>query len=139
MTDRHLQRRPDLKANPPWVTPFRWFAKNVSSTPYLMGGAESTCFIDSINVVNTTSNSLLFDSFLLVESGSSTENPYFAYQVPISGYGKQEILNVSINSQGISSTPTIAYMIPGDLLYVNSDFSENTFDCLVFGRQLTEI
>ena len=102
-------------------------------------GSNNTCEIVSIILVNRTSNSLLADITILREIEEVPFTFYLANKIPIAPFGKQEILNLCINSQGIGYTDTILYMQPGDTMFANSNFINNTFDCLISYREFTEL
>lgn len=136
----------------------------VSSTPTLVFGALHTSEIDSIIITNTTNNPLIADITILREVepalikdamrdmnerysfwGKHVQvadpipvTSYIAKQVPIVRYGKQEIVNLSINEEGISHTPTILYLNTGDIIFASSDFVNNLFDCTVCYREFSE-
>lgn len=132
-----------------------------------MFGALNASEIESITIVNRTKNPLLLDMTILREVDSklikkAMDNEYFrhkiwgehlniksstavpqtsylANQVPLVAYGKQEIVNLCINSQGINYTDTILYMQNGDTIFASSDFVNNLFDCLISYRGFTEL
>ncbi len=111
----------------------------ISSTPTLVFGATNTCEIDSIIIVNRTKNPLLVDITILREINDVPITFYLANQVPLVAYGKQEIVNLCINSQGINYTDTILYMQNGDTMFASSDFVNNLFDCLISYREFSEL
>lgn len=99
----------------------------------------NTSEIDSIIAVNRTANPLLLDISILREIDSVPITFYFARQVSLVPYGKQEILNLCINNEGYNYTETLLYMENGDTMFANSDFVNNTFDCLISYREFTEV
>lgn len=102
-------------------------------------GSNNTCEIVSIIIVNRTSNPLLVDLTILREIDETPVTFYLANKIPIAGFGKQEILNLCLNSQGINYTDTILYVQSGDTMFANSNFINNTFDCLISYREFTEL
>lgn len=123
----------------PWVNFKCSRSKQVSSTPTLIFGSALTCIVDSIIVVNTTSNQMLLDVTILSEIDLTPITFYLVRKMPIAPFAKQEILNTNIqNNVGVSTTETILYMLSGDLMHANSDFVGNKFDCHVNYRELAE-
>lgn len=76
-------------------------------------------------------------TILREEEGNPVYTP-FANKIPITGYGKQEIVNLCVNSQGLNYTETILYTEGGDLIHANSDFINNRFACIICGREFLE-
>jgi len=99
----------------------------------------NTCEIDSIIVVNRTANPLLLDISILREIDTVPTTFYFARQIALSAYGKQELINLIINNQGYNYTDTLLYLENGDTMFANSDFVNNIFDCLISYRGFTEV
>ncbi len=94
---------------------------------------------DSIILVNRTKNPLSVDITILREIDSVPITFYLANKVPMVAFGKQEILNLCINSQGNEYTETILYVQNGDTIFASSDFVNNLFDCLISYREFTEL
>ena len=112
---------------------------NVASTPTLVFGSNNTCEIVSIIIVNRTSNPLLVDLTILREIEETPITFYLANKIPIAALGKQEILNLCVNSQGLTYTETILYLQNGDTMHANSNFINNKFDCLISYREFSEL
>jgi len=121
------------------VNPLLASTAKISSTPTLVFGALHTCEIDSIILVNRTKNPLSVDITILREIDSVPITFYIANKVPMVAFGKQEILNLCINSQGNEYTETILYVQNGDTIFASSDFVNNLFDCLISYREFTEL
>jgi len=112
---------------------------DIGSTPTLIFGSEKSCSIESIWIVNTTQNSLFVDITILREIDNEPKSTYIIRKLPITAYGKQEIINANIqNNVGISSTPQAYYTLPGDTMFANSDFIQNRFECHVNYREFVE-
>jgi hypothetical protein len=76
----------------------------------------------------------------IIRAGAETPiEAYHARKIPMVGYGKQEIINLCINTEGINYTDTILYIQNGDVMYANSDNINNSFDCFVSYRKFLEI
>lgn len=88
--------------------------------------------------MNRTANPLFINVTNLREVDSVPITSFLATKVPIVAYGKQEIINLCINSQGVVHTDTIYYANIGDLLHASSDFVNNIFDCIVCYREFIE-
>lgn len=110
---------------PPWVNFKLYTTAQVGSTPTLVFGSQQACIIDEVQITNTIQEKILVDITILREDGI---NYFFLKQQPINVYGIVNVLKGSV-----------LYLEPGDLLYANSDFSGNLFDCLVSYRQLNEL
>lgn len=123
----------------PWVNFKVTRTAQVSSTPTLIWGSELGCSIESIVVVNTTANDLLLDITILSEVDLEPITYYLIKQLPITAFGKQEIINTNFqNNVGISETDTASYTLSGDTMSANSNFVGSLFDCQVSYRELTD-
>lgn len=88
--------------------------------------------------MNRTANNLLADITILREIDNVPTTFYIANKIPMVANGKQEIINLCINSAGINYTDTILYVQNGDTIFANSNFVNNKFDCLISYREFTE-
>jgi hypothetical protein len=115
----------------PWVNFFSDPTSAIDSTPIIVCGKTHTSIIDSIFVCNTTDQDIFIDITKLSERNL----------VPITTYRKRKFLipaNGSADLITANQEDSLLILEAGDLLYANSDFSGNTFDCEVSGRQLLE-
>ena len=128
---RELTELSSITANDPFSYPWVNFLMTptigIESTPTLIFGSEHNSVIDSIILCNTSQNDIYVDIYSLTERNLIAKNNYVFKKIflPINGYfqfGKDSSLQ----------------MEAGDLFYANSDFSSNTFDCLVSHRALIE-
>jgi hypothetical protein len=111
--------------------------RNISSTPTIIFVSQYKCRILCIHICNNTKNPLLLDIKVLEEIDNVGVNTNFCQKIPISGYGKQEMVNVSFNTT-ISQTPSLLQPAAGDILLANSDFVGNKFDSIVVYEELIE-
>jgi|LakMenEpi03Aug12_release.lakeMendotaPanAssembly.Ray.scaffolds.fasta_scaffold1380289_2 hypothetical protein len=112
-----------------FVNPKMWPTSSISSTPLLVFGNDTnTCMVDSIILNNITNNLILVTLTIAREVEVGQEKPFeFGSAIPLRAYERTDaLLNMALT------------MEPGDLLYANSDYSENLFNTFVNYRQLTE-
>jgi hypothetical protein len=93
----------------------------------LVFGTEQSVMIDSIRLTNTCGNPLLADVYLLREVEGLGQDFFIARQFSLQAPSALELLDGSV-----------LYLEAGDTLWANSDFSGNTYDCLISYRQLLE-
>ncbi len=119
----------------PWVSFRSFLRQTIDSTEYLFYTAPAVTIFDSIIVTNTTNQDIFIDFRILGErtqpdaDSPEVEKPWVAYKRLVQ------------KNQTIELLPTSQSMIileAGDFAYCNSDFSGNTFSCIVAGRQLLE-
>ncbi len=118
---------PPTPSSYPWVNFKLYPTSSVDSSPVLVFGTENAVMIDSLRLTNTSANPLLADVFILREVGSTGQNFYIAKQFSLPAASALELLDGSV-----------LYLESGDTLWGNSDFSGNTYDCLISYRQLLE-
>jgi hypothetical protein len=119
----------------PWVAFRSFLRQSIDSTEYLFYTAPVVTIFDSIIVTNTTNQEIFVDFTILGEriqpniDDPQVEKPWLAYKRLVD------------KNQSIELLPTSQSMVileAGDFAYCNSDFSGNTFSCIVSGRQLLE-
>lgn len=101
-------------------------------------GFDRPCEILSIIIVNTTTNPLLLDMDILRFEDDVEVRVLLASKIPIAASGKQEVLNLCLNSAGINYTETILYPQANDLIHARSNNINNKFDCIISGRKFME-
>lgn len=114
----------------PWVEPISVSTVGIDSTPLIVFGEQVTCFIDSVHLCNTTDQDIYVDIYLLTEREVDDE---FIVKSP---FLKRKLFIPNFGSVGIFDLPPT--MQSGDLMYANSDFSGNRFDCVISARKLLE-
>lgn len=103
---------------------------NISSTPTLVfGNDQHTCLIDGVVLSNLTDNVILVTLTVAREIEVGEETLFvLADEIPIQPSDRLDaLLNMALT------------LDPGDLLYAQSDYSENIFNVFVSYRELTEI
>jgi hypothetical protein len=118
---------PPTPTSYPWVNFKLYPTSAVDSSPVLVFGTEQSVMIDSMRLTNTSANPLLADVFILREISSTGQIFYIARQFSLAAASALELLDSSV-----------LYLESGDTLWGNSDFSGNTYDCLISYRQLLE-
>jgi len=119
----------------PWVAFRSVLRQSVGSTELLLYTAPAATIFDSIIVTNTTNQDIFVDFRILGErtppdsDDPVTEKPFIAYKRLVTAYNSIEIL---------PSPQSIITLEAGDFAYANSDYSGNTFSCIISGRQLLE-
>ncbi len=119
----------------PWVNFFAPMRETIDSAELLFYTAPAVTIFDSIIVTNTTEQDIFVDFRILGEriqpesDDPVTEKPYVAYKRLVTKNQSIELL---------PSSQSMVILQAGDFAYANSDFSGNTFSCLVAGRQLLE-
>lgn len=109
--------------------------QTIDSTETLFYTAPAVTLFDSIIVTNTTNEDIFIDFRLLGErtrpgeDDPVVEKPWVAYKRLVTAYNSIELLPTS---------QSLIILEAGDFAYVNSDLSNNTFSCIVAGRQLLE-
>lgn len=111
----------------PWVNFKLYPTSSVDSSPVLVLGTEQSVMMDSIRLTNTCGSPLLADVYLLREVESVGQAFFIARQFSLQADSALELLDGSV-----------LYLEAGDTLWANSDFSGNTYDCLISYRQLLE-
>lgn len=111
----------------PWVNFLMAPATSIDSTPTLVFGSTHDCIIDSVFVCNTSDQEIFADLYTLTERNLVATSNYIARKVTMPKYATEELIKSAVIN-----------MPAGDLLYINSDFSGNTFDCLVSYREIIE-
>lgn len=111
----------------PWVNFLMSPARSIDSTPTLVFGSVYDSVIDSVFVCNTTDHDIYIDTYLLTERSLVAENNYIAQKLLLTRNASEDLIKLSS-----------LQMQAGDLFYINSDFSGNTFDCLVSHREIRE-
>ena len=102
----------------------------ISSTPILIfGNDQHTCLIDGIVLSNLTDQVILVTLTVARETEVGEETLFvLADEIPIQPFDRVDaLLNLALTLE------------PGDLLYAQSDYSENIFNAFVSYRELTEI
>lgn len=117
----------------PWVNFFSTPTASIDSTSTLIGGAISTSIIDSIYVCNTSDQDIFIDITILAERNLT---PITTYRIKKFFLPKNE--SAELISPTHNQVNSVLILETGDTLFGNSDFSGNTFDCVVSGRQLLE-
>jgi len=115
----------------PWVDFFSSLTSSIDSTPLIVCGKEKTSIVDSIFVCNTTEQDIFVDVTILGERDSVATTVYRVKNHLLPKNGSAELISVN-------QVDSVLILQAGDLLYANSDFSGNTFDSIVSGRQLLE-
>ncbi len=104
---------------------------NIDNTGLLVFQSDRTCVLDSIWLSNTTIDNIFIDlkviSERLVDDSTVVTEAYHTKNRLLEGSTNEELLKGSI-----------LYLEPNDVMYANSDFSANTFDCLISYRELKE-
>lgn len=109
--------------------------ETIDSSELLFYTAPAVTIFDSIIVTNTTEQDIFVDFRILGErtqpdsDNPTAEKPYVAYKRVVAKHQSIELL---------PSPQSLVILQAGDFAYANSDFSGNTFSCLVAGRQLLE-
>jgi len=112
----------------PWVNFNSSPTTAVDSTPLILFGAANNSIVDSIFVCNTSGREIFVNLYLLTERDPPTAiNTFIEFNLQILKDQKIELIKGSVLN-----------MQAGDLMYGYSDFSGNTFDCIVSYRQLLE-
>jgi hypothetical protein len=111
----------------PWVSFNLAPTANIDSTPLLVFGSESNSIVDSIFVCNTTDQEIFVDITTLSERNLQPITTYIVRNFLLPGYGSAELIKESVIN-----------LEAGDIIYANSDFSGNLFDCMISYRQLLE-
>jgi hypothetical protein len=101
---------------------------NINNTPTLVFGTEVYCRLDSIRIVNNSNNNILVDIKLLREISEVPRYFNIFNHANIDPYGCQDLLSIDYGG--------LIYVEPGDILFGNSDFSKNKFDCLISYREV---
>lgn len=112
----------------PWVNFNLAPTSAIDSTPALVFGSDNNCIIDSIFVCNTTEQEIFIDITILSER--IIDEPVTTYFV------KNYLLQKSASAELVKES--VINLQAGDLMYAKSDFSNNTFDCMISYRQLLE-
>jgi hypothetical protein len=110
----------------PWVNFGLEMTPNIDSTPTLVFGKPNNSIVDTIVLCNTTEQDIFIDIKILGERDDVPITVYRVNNYLIPKLGSAQILGESMILQA------------GDLLYANSDFADNTFDCMISYRQLLE-
>ena len=118
---------PPTPTSYPWVNFKLYPTSAVDSSPVLVFGTENAVMIDSMRLTNTCGSPLLADVFILREISSTGQIFYIARRFSLAAASALELLDGSV-----------LYLESGDTLWGNSDFSGNTYDCLISYRQLLE-
>lgn len=119
----------------PWVNFCSPMRETIDSTELLLYTAPAVTIFDSILVTNKTEQDIFVDFRILGErihpdsDDPVTEKPYVAYKRLVTKHGSVELL---------PSSQSMVILEAGDFAYANSDFSGNTFSCIISGRQLLE-
>lgn len=102
---------------------------NVNSTPTLIFGSQVTCLLDSVLLANQGETSLVASLWIAreVEPGQETDF-MLARRVPLAPFAPLDVL--------LQTTLTLE---PGDLLYAQSDYSDNLFNSFVSYRAFNEL
>jgi len=104
--------------------------KDVSSTPVIIFGNDAnTCIIDGILLSNKGSNAIL----VTLQVSREVETGFETY------FTLANNININGNSQVDSLNNLTLTLQPGDLLYANSAYSEDSFDTFVSYRILAEL
>lgn len=111
----------------PWVNFLMNPFSSIGSTPQMIVGSQYPCVVDSILACNTTDQDIYIDLTILTERSLVAQNNQIVKRLLLTKYKTEELL--SLAPLGLQD---------GDLLYVNSDFSSNRFDCLVSYREIRE-
>ncbi len=117
----------------PWVKFGSITVANIDSSEQLLYTAVNATIFDSIIVTNTTKQEIFIDFSMLTErlidGEPVNQKPFVARNRLIEKYQSLELL---------PATQSILILEAGDFVYANSDFSNNTFDCIISYRQLLE-
>jgi len=109
--------------------------ETIDSAELLFYTAPAVTIFDSIIATNTTEQDIFVDFRILGEriqpdsEEPTAEKPYLAYKRLITKHQSIEVM---------PSPHSIVILQAGDFAYINSDFSGNTFSCIISGRQLLE-
>jgi hypothetical protein len=107
---------------------------NIDSTPLLIFGEQSTCIIDSIILCNMTDQDIFIDLKFLIDDPDNPEGVFIKnYLIP-----RFTTVDLMAYLRNENSSDSIMYPSGGDLIYANSDSSNNRFNCFVFYRALLE-
>ena len=104
--------------------------QTISSTPTLIfGNDQHTCLIDGIVLSNLTDKVILVTLTVAREIEVGEETLFvLADEIPIQSSDRIDaLLNMALTLES------------GDLLYAQSDYSENIFNAFVSYRELTEL
>jgi hypothetical protein len=107
--------------------------ETIDSTELLLYTAPAVTIFDSILVTNTTEQDIFVYFRILGEriqpdrDDPDVEKPYVAYKRLVTKYQSIELIPESIVT-----------LQAGDFAYMNSDFSGNTFSCIISGREFLE-
>lgn len=123
----------------PWVKFFSEPEPSIDSTPTIICSGIQTTIVDSIVACNRSDQDIFVDLFTLMErERNESLTPITNYRQNkflIPKNGSAELLTPTHTDQRVDS---LLILQSGDLLYANSDYSGNLFDCLVVGRRLLE-
>jgi len=109
---------------PPFTNLRTFNTPNIGSTPVFICGSTYAMHVDSISFCNTSDNDLLFD----IKEVGENEEIYRVYHRLLKA---NETLDVELS--------TLEYLMAGNLLYANSDFSGSRFDSKVSCREQVEL
>ena len=110
----------------PWVGFQLEINSAIDSTEQIIFGKETASIVDTILVCNTTNQEIFVNMWILAERNSLPVTGYLCTKTPIAANQSLEILHKPKNFQS------------GDILYAQSDYTGNTFDCFISYRQLLE-
>jgi len=124
-----------LPLSPPYVKFKKWTGSLIGSTPSIICTAfneadpplPTTVMVDSIEFLNTTSETIKITSYILSETGSDPQSDDCDYTT----VGPFERKSVILQQ--------VLILNAGDLLYAYSDFSSSIFNSFVMGRILNEL
>lgn len=114
----------------PWVDYVRVPTPNIDSTPTIIFGKQATCIIDRVLLCNKTDQDIYVDIWVkterLIDDNFVEQDTFTRKKLFITKFGSVQALEES------------EVMESGDLMYANSDFSGNFFDCTISARLLLE-
>lgn len=100
---------------------------NIGSTKKLIFGVADSCRLDEIRVVNTVSKTIIVQIEFFRIDITTEGSESFLKNISIPAYSYVNILDKSL-----------CYLEYGDLLYGNSDFSDNLFNTFISYTKITE-
>lgn len=119
----------------PWVNFGSVLVQSINSTELLLYTAPAVTIFDSILVTNTTNQDIFID-FRILGERTSPDGDVPVVQKPF--LAKSRLVEKNSSIELLPTTQSIVILEAGDFAYVNSDFSGNTFDCIISYRQLLE-
>ncbi len=117
----------------PWVEFGSILISGIDSSEFLLFTADKATIFDSILITNTTEEEIFVDFSIL---GERTINDVLVDQKPF--VARKRLVEKSQSIDLLTQIQTSVTLQYGDFAYANSDFSGNTFDCIISYRKLLE-